>query len=101
MEFPLYEDRFPLQLLSFLRLARIQDSAQLANVDMGTDKSVSEMNEYEVLMLLLSETNQKLTAFPDPSIDSEIKVFKAYSESKNLTLTEVVFNALIIRLQED
>ena len=30
--FPIFVDRFPIQLLTFLRLARIQDSAMIAKV---------------------------------------------------------------------
>ena len=36
--FPTFEDRFPIQLLSFLRLARIQDSMMLSKATLEDDK---------------------------------------------------------------
>lgn len=62
--FPLFADRFPRQLLSYLRLARLQDSAQFAKVTFRSDVVVSESNEYEVLMLMLGDCKERLTAYP-------------------------------------
>lgn len=51
-EFPVYENRFPVQMLAFMRLARIQDSAQLASVNFVKDIPVDTDNEYESLKIL-------------------------------------------------
>lgn len=61
--FPLFQDRFPTQLLSYLRLARVQDPGELARVNFKRDNMVSTSNEYEVLMILMSECRDRLTAY--------------------------------------
>ena len=61
--FPIKRGGFPLQLLSYLRLARLQDPAQLAAVTFEKDVVVSPANEYEVLQLLLGECRERLSAY--------------------------------------
>lgn len=61
--FPIKRGGFPLQLLSYLRLARLQDPAQLAAVTFDKDVVVSPSNEYEVLQLLLGECRERLSAY--------------------------------------
>lgn len=58
--FPIFSDRMPLQLLAYLRLARLQESAQLASVTFDSDVVISQLNEYEVLQLLLGECKERL-----------------------------------------
>jgi histone-lysine N-methyltransferase SETD3 len=62
-EFPIFEDRMPLQLLAYLRLARIADPAQLAKVTFDGDVIITPANEYEVLQLLLGECKDRLGAY--------------------------------------
>lgn len=69
--FPLYLDRFPTQLLSYVRLARLQDSGLIAKIAFDKDIIVNEANEYEVLTLLLTECRNRLSNF-DRSLDDEI-----------------------------
>eukprot|EP00898_Chlorokybus_atmophyticus_P001556 jgi/Chlat1/2400/Chrsp17S02659 len=73
--FPLYRDAFPVQLLSYLRLARIQDPAQLALVSFEKDQIISPGNEYEVLMLMLADCNQRLTSY-SVSFEENIKLLQ-------------------------
>mmetsp|Transcript_15687 Transcript_15687/g.49275 ORF Transcript_15687/g.49275 Transcript_15687/m.49275 type:complete len:523 (-) Transcript_15687:134-1702(-) len=61
--FPVFADRIPVQLLAYLRLARLQDVAQLAKITFNKDTEVSQMNEYEVLNLLMSECRDKLDEY--------------------------------------
>ena len=63
--FPLHYDRMPLQLLAFSRLARIADVAELAKVNFDDDVRISEANEYEVLMLLMGDIQEKLGRFAE------------------------------------
>ena len=58
--FPIFPDRMPLQLLAYLRLARLQESAQLASVTFENDVIISQLNEYEVLQLLSGECKERL-----------------------------------------
>eukprot|EP00250_Pteridium_aquilinum_P008157 c17723_g1_i1 orf=616-2127(-) len=71
--FPLYLDRFPTQLLSYMRLARLQDSGLIAKIAFDKDIIVNEANEYEILTLLLTECRNRLSNF-DRSLDEEIRM---------------------------
>ena len=66
--FPLYIDRFPIQLLSFLRFARIQDVAQLASSTFEQDVIVTQMNEYEVLQLVMGDMRERLQEYLDNQV---------------------------------
>ena len=61
--FPVYADRFPLQLLSYLRLSRVQDVGLLAKVSFESDVIISQMNEYEVLQLLMGDCRERLNDY--------------------------------------
>ncbi|KAL3145868.1 hypothetical protein ABBQ38_015239 [Trebouxia sp. C0009 RCD-2024] len=74
-EFPIYADRMPAQLLAYLRLSRVQDSAEIAKVNFEQDSVVSQSNEYEVLQLLLADMRDRLTAYPG-SIEDELKLLQ-------------------------
>eukprot|EP00210_Caulerpa_lentillifera_P001731 g1662.t1 len=63
--FPIYEGRIPVQLLSFLRLSRIQDPSQLAQVSFSSDQEISQLNEYEVLQLVLGECRVRLSQYQE------------------------------------
>lgn len=67
--FPIFADRMPLQLLAYLRLARLQESAQLASVTFDSDVVISQLNEYEVLQLLLGECKERLGAYGSAAED--------------------------------
>lgn len=67
--FPIFADRMPLQLLAYLRLARLQESAQLASVTFDSDVVISQLNEYEVLQLLLGECKERLGAYGNAAED--------------------------------
>jgi protein-histidine N-methyltransferase len=66
--FPVYRDRFPIQMLSFLRLSRVQDSAELAKITFEGDSIVSQMNEYEVLQLVMGEMRDRLSEYIDNQV---------------------------------
>ena len=66
--FPLYIDRFPIQLLAFLRLARIQDVAQLASATFERDVIISPLNEYEVLQLVMGDLRERLQEYLDNQV---------------------------------
>lgn len=63
VDFPITATAMPLQLLAYLRLARVADSAALASVSFDADVVVSPANEYEVLQLLLNECKERLMAY--------------------------------------
>ncbi|MCO5568958.1 hypothetical protein L7F22_022661 [Adiantum nelumboides] len=71
--FPLYLDRFPTQLLSYMRLARLQDVGLFPKIVFDKDIIVSEANEYEVLTLLLTECRNRLTGFEN-SLDDNVRL---------------------------
>jgi protein-histidine N-methyltransferase len=66
--FPVYRDRFPIQMLSFLRLSRVQDSAELAKITFEGDSIVSQLNEYEVLQLVMGEMRDRLSEYIDNQV---------------------------------
>ena len=67
--FPIFSDRMPLQLLAYLRLARLQESAQLASVTFDSDVVISQLNEYEVLQLLSGECKERLGNYGNAAED--------------------------------
>eukprot|EP00882_Tetradesmus_deserticola_P007360 GHRQ01007754.1.p1 GENE.GHRQ01007754.1~~GHRQ01007754.1.p1 ORF type:complete len:476 (+),score=189.66 GHRQ01007754.1:146-1573(+) len=71
--FPVYVDRFPIQLLSYLRLSRIQDVGLFAKVNFEQDTVISQMNEYEVLQLLMGECRESLAAYKT-SLEEDTKL---------------------------
>uniref|UniRef100_A0A7R9T8R0 Rubisco LSMT substrate-binding domain-containing protein n=1 Tax=Prasinoderma coloniale TaxID=156133 RepID=A0A7R9T8R0_9VIRI len=62
-EFPVFEDRFPTQLLNYLRLSRVTDIGLLAKLSMETDNILSQINEYEILQLLMGDVRERLEEF--------------------------------------
>jgi len=70
--FPIYKDRMPFQLLAYLRMSRITDPMQLAMVSFEVDKVVTEMNEYETLMLMMGECRERLAAY-EGNMEEEVK----------------------------
>ena len=69
MEFPITAAAMPVQLLSYLRLARVADPAALASVTFEADTIISQANEYEVLQLLLNECKERLMAYAGSAED--------------------------------
>ena len=58
--FPVFADRMPMQLLAYMRLARVQDPGELMSVCFDEDRIVSPMNEYELLQLLMQDARPSL-----------------------------------------
>ncbi|PSC76514.1 U3 small nucleolar ribonucleo MPP10 [Micractinium conductrix] len=71
-EFPIAEDRLATQHLVYLRLARLQDPAQLAKIDFARDDIISPENEYEILQLLMGDLRDKFQAYAT-EFDDDIK----------------------------
>eukprot|EP00899_Mesostigma_viride_P015360 jgi/Mesvir1/23825/Mv10632-RA.1 len=73
--FPLFKDRFPTQLLSFVRLARIQDPLLFTRVTFAKDQIISQENEYESLMLVMGDIREQRMAF-DLNAEDELKLLQ-------------------------
>lgn len=73
--FPVFADRFPIQLLSYLRLTRIQDPLLFAKVNFEQDVIISQMNEYEVLQLLMGDCRENLAAYKT-SLEEDTKLLQ-------------------------
>ena len=58
--FPVFADRMPLQMLAYLRLARVKEPSELMTVSFVDDRIVSPMNEYQVLQLLSGSSKDLL-----------------------------------------
>jgi protein-histidine N-methyltransferase len=78
--FPVRRDALPTQLLSYLRLARVQDPAQFARVSFDADVVVSQMNEYEVLQLLMGDCRERLSAYEGGTLEEECKLLQGQSQ---------------------
>ena len=61
--FPMYKERFPIQLLTFIRFSRIQDIGELAKVQFDQDVIISPQNEYEVLQLVMADLRERLQGY--------------------------------------
>jgi histone-lysine N-methyltransferase SETD3 len=77
--FPVRRDALPTQLLSYLRLARVQDVAQFARVSFDADVIVSQMNEYEVLQLLMGDCRERLGAYAS-TLEEECKLLQGQAQ---------------------
>ncbi|PNH12803.1 hypothetical protein TSOC_000234 [Tetrabaena socialis] len=71
--FPVYADRMPIQLLAYLRLARIGDPALLAKVSFDKDVELSQMNEYEILQILMGDCRERLAVYTK-SYEEDVKI---------------------------
>eukprot|EP00887_Chlorella_sp_A99_P004667 scaffold4.g4667.t1 len=103
-EFPITQDGITTQQLAYLRLARLQDPAQLAKartlcsalsfcITFDHDEVVTVENEYEVLQLMMADLRDRLQAYPGEA-DDDIKDL----QRKDLTARERL--AAILRLGE-
>ncbi|EFJ32882.1 hypothetical protein SELMODRAFT_406852 [Selaginella moellendorffii] len=92
-KFPVYLNRFPTQLLTYTRLARIQDSGLFAKITFEKDLIVCQTNEYETLMLLMADCRTKLLSFSD-TMEDDMQTLKR----KNLSYKQRV--AAQLRLKE-
>lgn len=72
---PIFKDKIPGLLLSYLRLSRVQDPTQLMKVRFDEDVIVDEMNEYEVLQLLMGECRTRLGAYMD-NLEDDLKALQ-------------------------
>jgi len=91
--FPLYLDRFPTQLLTYIRLSRLQDPALFSKIVFEKDIMLDQANEYECLMILMGECRTRLGNY-EGGVDDEIRLLK----SKKITPRERV--AAQLRLSE-
>lgn len=92
-QFPVYADRFPNQLLAFLRLSRISDPALFAKVSFEKDVELSQMNEYEILQLLMGDCRERLQAYT-LSTEEDVKL----AQQRNLDAKQRL--AVKLRLSE-
>jgi len=69
--FPLFRDRIPAQLLAYLRLARATTPEDLAKASLDRDETVSPLNEYEVLTLLLTDLRERLLRYPGTGAEDQ------------------------------
>jgi hypothetical protein len=53
----------PNQLLAFLRMSRIQEGMELTKVNFEADQIVSQMNEYETLMLMMGDLRDRIDLY--------------------------------------
>ena len=114
IEFPLLNDRMPEQLLAFLRLSRIKDSAEIARIDFsGRARSVqgargggsapgivSEANEYEVLMLIMADCRERLFAYASSEAETEVRLINELAPAEGDVSRGVALLASILRKQE-
>jgi hypothetical protein len=91
--FPLYADRFPTQLLTYMRLVRLQDPALFSKIIFDRDVILDQANEYEVLMILMGECRSRLGNY-EGGLDDELRLLK----NKKLSSKERV--AAQLRLSE-
>lgn len=92
-EFPVYRDRFPIQLLAYLRLARVQDTGELMKVDFEDDGIISQLNEYETLQILMGDCRDILSGFQS-NVEDDRK------ELQNPELTERERLGIQLRVEE-
>jgi len=74
--FPVFADRMPMQLLAYMRFARVQDPGELMSVSFEEDRIVSPMNEYEVLQLLMQDAREMLAEYESSSEEFELLQLK-------------------------
>mmetsp|Transcript_6642 Transcript_6642/g.16505 ORF Transcript_6642/g.16505 Transcript_6642/m.16505 type:complete len:515 (-) Transcript_6642:145-1689(-) len=75
-DFPVFADRMPLQLLAYMRFARVQEPSELMTVSFEEDRIVSPMNEYEILQLLMGDTREKLGEYESSTEEYELLQLK-------------------------
>ncbi|KAG2498938.1 hypothetical protein HYH03_003128 [Edaphochlamys debaryana] len=71
--FPVYADRMPIQLLAYLRLARVADPGLMAKISFEKDIELSQMNEYEILQILMGDCRERLAVYPK-SYEEDVKI---------------------------
>lgn len=71
-QFPIFEDRLATQQLVYLRFSRIQDPAQMAQINFERDDIVTPENEYEILQLMMGDLRDKIQAYAT-EFDDDIK----------------------------
>ncbi|CAM6111078.1 unnamed protein product [Calypogeia fissa] len=91
--FPLFEDRFPTQLLTYMRLSRLTDVGLFAKIAFDRDVIIDQSNEYEILMLLMGDCRVRLQGYSGNS-DDETRI----ANDKNCSPKEKV--AAQLRLSE-
>jgi len=95
-DFPVFEDRFPTQLLNFLRLSRLSDVGLLAKLNMEIDSVITPLNEYEVLQLMMGDTRDKMEGFENTGTIEEVQMLR--DQLDTLTPREIL--AARVRLCE-
>ena len=92
--FPVFADRMPLQMLAYLRFARVKEPSELMTVSFEEDRIVSPMNEYEVLQLLMGDAREFLGEYENSSEEFELL------QLKEKGLSSRAYTAARVRLQE-
>ena len=104
VRFPLLMDRMPEQLLSFLRLSRISDPAELALINFGSSTAetgiVSTSNEYEVLMLMMADCRERLSRYESSEADDEVRLINDLVSQDTTGASKRRLLASILRKQE-
>ena len=93
VDFPIFEDRFTTQHLSYLRMSRITDAAQMAKVSFENDVIISQENEYEILQLLMGDLREFLQGY-ETGMEEDVK------ELQRTDLTRRERMAALLRLGE-
>ncbi|KAL6771270.1 hypothetical protein ACKKBF_B34600 [Auxenochlorella protothecoides x Auxenochlorella symbiontica] len=73
--FPIRHDSLSVQHLAYLRLSRIQDTAQFAKVNFERDVIISVENEYEILQLLMSDLRARVQGYSG-GIEEDISILQ-------------------------
>ena len=95
--FPIFRDRMPTTLFNYLRLSRVQERTDLDRLSLNSDATLSPINEYEVLNLLLLDLQDRLKQYEgDPNDDRELSM-KAQLEPNSLSTEEGLAAALRYR----
>ncbi|KAJ9518692.1 hypothetical protein QJQ45_018734 [Haematococcus lacustris] len=99
-QFPVFADRFPQQLLAYLRLSRVADPALFAKAEVNTsivsfeqDVVLSQLNEYEILQIMMGDCRERLQAY-SYSLEEDIKL----AQQRDLSPEELL--ACKLRLSE-
>ncbi|KAL4445791.1 hypothetical protein ABPG77_008990 [Micractinium sp. CCAP 211/92] len=71
-QFPIFEDRIATQHLVYLRLARLQNPAQLAKINFEQDEVISQELEYEILQLMMGDLRDRFQAYAS-EYDDDVK----------------------------
>lgn len=84
--FPVYGDRFPNQLLAYLRLSRISEPNDMMKLRFDRDTVISQMNEYETLQLMMGDCRERLAGY-EGTVEDEVKLLQREKELRPVEVT--------------